>query len=146
MRKKILHLSFALVFFIFFLFTMKRYEKIEKDEQRLITDGCILSSISLILIGYYDEYKKYPDQNVVGKLILEAGYPNGLGCGPTSIKNADSIVDSSGNKLIYEYKSSSSVKFYFYKTNTNGYIVYELLNNQVTKRTKTPTNKRTVIK
>ena len=67
-------------------------------------------------------------------LILKSGYPSGLGCGPTSIKYNNDIVDTFGNRLIYEYKSSNSVKFYFDKADESELEVYELLNNNLTEK------------
>ena len=119
---------------LFFSYTSIEYDKLEKNAQWLITDNCILNSISFIIFEHYDDFKHYPDKKKLDKLILKAGYPGGLGCGPTSIKYNGNIVDTVGNEFIYEYKSSDSVKFYFDKANDQGRIVHEFLKNELIRK------------
>ena len=84
----------------------------EKKAMQLITSMCLSDGVVSVLQAEYRLNGSYPDEKSWTPLVFLSGYPSNLGCGPTSIKNTDRIVDEKGDAFVYQYKSHDEVHVY----------------------------------
>jgi len=86
-----------------------QYKKAERAAYDEMTSNCIVLGISHLFNDYFAREGSYPAQDAWESYVIDNGYPSRLGCGTTSLKGIEGVIDVMGSPIVYEYVSPTEV-------------------------------------